>query len=288
MKRIHLSFGLLLSGLILLSSCLKNDPDNNSTIFWGHQQIPNINEYMPERLLYAFGNDSLNFGDTPPKIEGSFMTLAMQIDSIVSTPDSLWWNTKWTGYRFPYMDEYPYYFNFSDQHMGIAQTNFKVARIYAQLPAASYIEQSSSEDTYATIKRNPEHLDTLTIAPSYFKQEKYDVSVFNHVYIMGTAPKFTAYYYEIRKNDPSTDVNYNYLPLTAVIISGTMGTETITENDTTYTRPVISNVKFGYEVMTYYDYSGDLPTELSMGLKANPGNVVLFSCDKLYVGQYEP
>ena len=64
---------VFLSGLALLSSCMKNNPASNSTVYYGYQQIPNINEYMPQRLLNAFGPQHLYFGDEPPKIEGKFL-----------------------------------------------------------------------------------------------------------------------------------------------------------------------------------------------------------------------
>ena len=59
---------LLFSGLLFFSSCLKNDPSNhNTTLFYGHQDIPNINYYMPQALLDALSEkDSLFFGENPP------------------------------------------------------------------------------------------------------------------------------------------------------------------------------------------------------------------------------
>ena len=60
----------LSSGLLLFSSCLKNDPKNsNTTLFYGHQEIPNINYYMPRPLLETLNNlNSLHFGENPPKM----------------------------------------------------------------------------------------------------------------------------------------------------------------------------------------------------------------------------
>ena len=54
--------------MTLLTSCLKDDPKNNDTVYYGYQQIPNINEFMPQRLLQAFGDQYLYYGDEPPKI----------------------------------------------------------------------------------------------------------------------------------------------------------------------------------------------------------------------------
>ena len=54
----------------MLNSCLKDDPANNETIFYAYQQIPNINDYMPQSLLLAMGENNLYYGDEPPRIEG--------------------------------------------------------------------------------------------------------------------------------------------------------------------------------------------------------------------------
>ena len=74
MKRHLLHTVLFLAGMVMFTSCLKDDPKNNATVYYGYQQIPNINEFMPQRLLEAFGNEYLNYGDEPPKIEGSIQS----------------------------------------------------------------------------------------------------------------------------------------------------------------------------------------------------------------------
>lgn len=60
---------LLSSGLLFFSSCLKDDPNNpNTTLFYGHQDIPSINYYMPQDLLEALGENRLFYGENPPKM----------------------------------------------------------------------------------------------------------------------------------------------------------------------------------------------------------------------------
>ena len=53
MKKHFFQFFLFLVGMTLFSSCMKDDPENNQTVYYGHQQIPNINEYKPQSLLRA-------------------------------------------------------------------------------------------------------------------------------------------------------------------------------------------------------------------------------------------
>ena len=279
-KHRHSIVFLLISGLLFCTSCLKKDgPD--TTIFYGHQQIPDINEYMPQRLLKAFGNANLHFGDNPPKIDTCFVSDAIQIDSVALTPDSLWLAQY---HDMPYILGFPQYFRFFDQHVGIAKINFYEPKENGYNPDLNYIEQSSTDNTYAVVNSDLNHFVDDTSAPIYFKNGSYKAKDFNYVYIMGTDPYFTAYYYEIR------DIITHYQPLCAVIISGKKATIPVIGQDGMVTQqPVIVDFKLGYEYMTYYHpISGDLLDDLQVGAQPYPGNMMILSCDTLHVGQYQP
>ena len=75
MKKHLIKVLLILCGTLALSSCLKDDPENNPTVYYAYQYIPNINEFMPQRLLFALGNEHLHFGDEPPKIENVYLSI---------------------------------------------------------------------------------------------------------------------------------------------------------------------------------------------------------------------
>ena len=103
---------LFLCGTILLGSCLKNDPKNNPTVYYAYQQIPNINEFMPQRLLFALGNEYLHYGDEPPKIEGVFVADNVWVSIVDTVPSSAWMQP--ANNAIPN----PQYFEFFDQHKG--------------------------------------------------------------------------------------------------------------------------------------------------------------------------
>lgn len=244
--------------MITFNSCLKEEPE--TTIFYGHQQIPNINTFMPLRLLEAFGDENLNFGDTPPSIEGNFLSKQRELFAFDTVPDSQWEPPIPT----PASD---IFFSFSEQHIGIARMAFTYT--------TDAVHHASSEDTFETMKRGLADFVRDTIAPSYFKQgTNYSASDFGHVYIMGEAPRFTAYYYEIHDT--------NEKPLYAVILSGRMATKQEIVTDTlgqaidTVTQSVIVDCKYGFEAMRYY---GTFPTDLNR--YHYPGDLAVYTCDTL-------
>lgn len=272
---------VFLSGLALLSSCLKNDPQNNATVYYGYQQIPNINDYMPQRLLNAFGPQHLYFGDEPPKIEGKFFADAFIYETNVKI-DTLWQPR--TG-----MLPVKAYFEFYDQHQGIAK--YRELRPYkAQNGALLYLENGCNDSTYLIVNANDRFTKFVedTIAPSYFKNGNPSAKDFQNIYIMGKDPYFTAYYYEVR------DISSKTLPLLAVIISGKMSEETVVEIDTvnntttTITRPVIEDFRIGSQSMYYYNKETILYAPLiTNGSLPLPGNAwILKSVGDLTYGEY--
>ena len=258
---------LFLCGLALFSSCMKDDPKNNATVYYGYQHIPNINEFMPQSLLFAMGNENLYFGDEPPKIEGAYVADSIWITDVILAPGS---NYKTTPTSLPAKQ----YFKFIDQHKGIAKLEFK----YPKGNPGEYtyfLERSDTDTTYRVVTENPEHFINDTIAPSYFQNGLYEKENFNTIYIMGNDPYFTAYFYEIR------DISSKAQPLNAVIISGMMSneysivTDTVNHTTDTIVIPVIKNLRWGIETMKYYKEGPSLDQILFYGYLPSKGDVVL-------------
>ena len=270
MKRHLLHTVLFLAGMALFTSCLKDDPKNNATVYYGYQQIPNINEFMPQRLLEAFGNEYLNYGDEPPKIEGSYEALALDLYKKV------------LGESSAYMIElgplsYKAYFKITEQHKGIAKLEFKAPHGDPEHPeyGGYFCEYSSNDTTYHLIKNNIGHFTNDTIAPVYFKNGFHRNEDFQTIYIMGTDPYFTAYFYEIRKISSGTQ------PLNAVIISGKMDKENIivfdslTQKNDTIVSPIIKDLRWGIETMKYYKEGPTLEQLLRFGYLPNSGDALI-------------
>lgn len=257
---------VFICGLALFSSCMKDDPKNNETVYYAYQQIPNINEFMPQTLLNAFSN-YLYYGDEPPKIEGSFVVDNIWITDAILSPGSPW--------MAPITSiPTPQYFEFYEQHKGIAKLNFK----YPKGTPSDYtyfVERSDPDSTYAVVTADPEFFINDTIAPSYFKNGNYKKEDFNTVYIMGHDPYFTVYYYEIR------DIKSKAQPLNAVIFSGRMDKEITVVNDTvnqvtdTVVKPVIKDLKWCIETMKYYKEGTSISQIISLGFLPSKGDAMI-------------
>lgn len=273
---------VFICGLTLFSSCMKNDPANNKTVYYGYQQIPNINEYMPQRLLEAFGQNHLYFGDEPPKIEGKYLVDGFYFESSVKI-DTLWQPR--TG-LLPVKE----YYHFYNQHKGIATYTLQRPYIDANTGHLQFLENSSNDSTVSIISTN-DRFDAFvndTIAPSYFKNENAKYMDFNNIYIMGNDPYFTAYFYELR------NISSNTQPLHAVIMSGKMAEEIVVRTDTvhnttdTIKMPVIQDFRIGYQTMYYYNKSSILYNALiNNGSLPLPGNVwIMKSVGDLHYGEF--
>ena len=269
-KRLILAI-LFLSGLLSLSSCLKNDPDENPTVYYAYQEIPNINEFMPLKLINAF-SDYLYYGDEPPKIEGVFIADAISITDVFRSPESMWMMT-------PTPMEGKQYFRIHDQHKGIAKIEFKYPKGNPG-EYTFYVERSDPDSTYQVVTANPEFfINDSTIAPVYFKDGNYQKENFNTVYIMGKDPYFTAYYYEIR------DIKSKADPLNAVIISGKVDKEISVVNDTvnhttdTIELPIIRDLKWCIETMKYYKEGTSISQIINAGFLPSKGDAMLLKND---------
>ena len=190
MKKIRQSIIILSLGLLFFSSCLKDDPNSsNTTLFYGHQNIPSINYYMPQALLdtlYKMDVEhGLNYGENPPK---------MLFDSC-------------------YNHDTTVVFTFFNQCFGMTSMSFK---------DNDTKESSNTDDTYSIMADNKRWENLClndTILPIFFDTSfngsvALDPEVLRHAYIMGKDPNFTLYYYEVRKDQ------HQYQPLNAAILSG--------------------------------------------------------------------
>lgn len=284
MKKHFLSTTIVLFSLMLLSSCLKDDPAHNETVYYGYQQIPNINEYMPQRLLEAFGDSHLYYGDEPPKIEGKYVINGFNCELNVII-DTLW--RPRTG-LLPVTD----YYDIFEQHKGIATYNFN-RPYYAdpQMTQLLFIENSSIDSTCQFIAHGDRFQQFLddSIAPSYFKNGNASRHDFENIYIMGNDPYFTAYFYEIRHISSKTE------PLLAVIISGKVAKEYTVETDTvnnvtdTISNTVLKDLRIGFQSMMYYNKENILyPSLIANGSLPLPGNVwILKSLQDVHHGEFQ-
>ena len=270
MKKHLIHIALFFASMALFTSCLKDNPADNETIYYAYQQIPNINEFMPWRLLEAFGDEYLHYGDQPPKIEGSYMANSLDLYKKV------------IGENSAYMIElgplaYTAYFKITEQHKGIAQLEFKAPHGDPEHPeyGGYFCEYSSNDTTFHYIKNDMGKFTNDTIAPIYFRNNYYTKEDFQTVYIMGNDPYFTIYFYEIRTISSKTQ------PLNAVIISGKIDEEIEIVNDTTnntidtITHPVIKDMRWGIETMKYYKEGPTLEQLLRFGYLPNSGDALV-------------
>ena len=277
MKKHLFQIILFLVGTALLSSCMKDDPENNETVFYGHQQIPNINEFMPRELLLVMDSlHCLHYGEEPPKLEGSFKASDLRLILVKKIPTSNWMlnPTSQLGIQFIKLFE---------QHFGISKMQFWNKKGTPENPPY-YVETSSTDSTIYYVNRNPEHFINDVLAPDYFKEKSFDENDFNTVYIIGKDSYFTIFYYEIRHIYMT-----NFQPLNAVIISGKLDKENVVVTDTishttdTVARPIIRDFVMGIETMKYYIGGTSLDMILQFGGLATPGDLLIIKNDGIVI-----
>lgn len=277
MKKHLFQIILFLVGTALLSSCMKDDPENNETVFYGHQQIPNINEFMPRELLLVMDSlHCLHYGEEPPKLEGSFKASDLRLILVKKIPTSNWMlnPTSQLGIQFIKLFE---------QHFGISKMQFWNKKGTPENPPY-YVETSSTDSTIYYVNRNPEHFINDVLAPDYFKEKSFDENDFNTVYIIGKDSYFTIFYYEIRHIYMT-----NFQPLNAVIISGKLDKENLVVTDTishttdTVARPIIRDFVMGIETMKYYIGGTSLDMILQFGGLATPGDLLIIKNDGIVI-----
>jgi hypothetical protein len=256
---------------------MKDDPENNETVFYGHQQIPNINEFMPRELLLVMDSlHCLHYGEEPPKLEGSFKASDLRLILVKKIPTSNWMlnPTSQLGIQFIKLFE---------QHFGISKMQFWNKKGTPENPPY-YVETSSTDSTIYYVNRNPEHFINDVLAPDYFKEKSFDENDFNTVYIIGKDSYFTIFYYEIRHIYMT-----NFQPLNAVIISGKLDKENVPVTDTishttdTVARPIIRDFVMGIETMKYYIGGTSLDMILQFGGLATPGDLLIIKNDGIVI-----
>lgn len=263
---------LFLCGTLLLGSCLKNDPEHNPTVYYAYQEIPNINEFMPQRLLYAFGNEHLHFGDEPPRIEGCYVADDVWVTYVEKVTSSHWLQP--ANNSIPN----PQYFKFYEQHKGIAKMKFQSPKGHVG-QYDYFLEQSSTDDTHSFMSTNTSWFVDDTISPIYFKEGKLESRDFNTVYIMGQDPYFTVFFYEIR------DIKSKGSPLNAVIFSGkideeiTVVSDTVSHTTDTIVKPVIKDLRWGIQTMKYGQESSSINQIINLGFLPTPGDLMMLRND---------
>lgn len=271
----------LFMGLSLLTSCMKNEPKTNSTIFYGHQQIPNINEFMPQSLLEAMGNENLYFGDEPPRLEGCYIADSIVATRIIRIPGSHWIQTEGPIQGIKQL-------KFQEQHFGIAKLKYDFFNYSPQVNAIIKIEASDTDSTFILMKEFVDQFKADSLSPIYFAED-FSTDVFNTVYIMGHDPYFTIFYYEIRT--PS-----QFRPLYANIISGKVDEEAIIETDTvngstdTIVRPIIKDLRWGIQTMKYFKggHILDLILNQEHQTPPKPGDILILKNAKdIHTGEYQ-
>lgn len=277
MKKHLFQIILFLVGTALLSSCMKDDPENNETVFYGHQQIPNINEFMPRELLLVMDSlHYLHYGEEPPKLEGNFKASDLRLIVVKKTPNSPWTMVPTSQLGKQYIKLY-------EQHFGISKMQFWNEKGTPEAPPY-YVETSSTDSTIFYVNRNPEHFINDVLTPDYFKEKSFDENDFNTVYIIGSDSYFTIFYYEIRHIYTT-----NFQPLNAVIISGKLDKENVVVTDTinhttdTVERPIIRDFVMGIETMKYYREGQSLDMILQYGALATPGDLMIIKNDGVAV-----
>lgn len=264
------------SGLLFFSSCLKDDPNgSNTTLFYGHQDIPNINYYMPRPLLKTLNDmDSLHFGENPPK---------MLFDSCYNNDTTI-------------------VFAFSNHCFGMTSLSFK-----EQFDDGTKVS-SNTDDTYKIMTENKRWEDFClndTLLPIFFDTAfngtaALDPEVLRHAYIMGNDPYFTLYYYEVRKEPQQLQ------PLNAVILSGKVvykpfPIDTIKPVHDRITRDSIPNDTINNDppvvndsIVIVYDSIPYCLTEIKMGVETlkntnpnaqtpQPGDINIQPLDTLFI-----
>lgn len=260
MKKHLIRIFVFLSGIALFNSCLKNDPENNSAVYYGYQQIPNINEYMPQSLLLAMGENNIHYGDEPPRIEGVYKADSIFKTKVICVPGSTWIHQTSdsmdiSGYRL---------FDIYEQHKGMAKL------VYLFDNFGTPVEKSWTDTTNAFIHNHLDQFLVDSITPVFFKTEQpfsLDI-VFNTIYIMGIDPYFTMYYYDLRR--PFVASIEDFECVYANIISGRIDSEIITDSAGTIVKPIIKDFTWGAEPIGYYKDLSKLEFWLNQPLAMYP------------------
>lgn len=274
MKARTLQKNMLFLGLLALASCLKDDPANNTSGFVGQQQIPNINNYIPQELLEQFGATNLFFGTNPP--------ILIDFDNMGFFTESMQGVNPQQSF-----ENQAFYFKFSNQHLGVAEMTFTKDSV-------GTVERWSTTKAYEILKDELKTFSEDSLAPAFFKNGFNDAEVFRHAYIMGRDPYFTAFYYEVLKEMQPNHPQVNLKPMNAVVMSGKLCLDTLFVKDTVISQTgdtiyktdttIIHNIKdftWGVERMKYFCKEEEIETALENGETLRPGTIHIMKCDIL-------
>ena len=260
-------FSITLLSLVLvcgMTSCLKDDI--NSTIIYSSQVIPDINTYMPPRLIQLMGKDSLiHYGDEPPRFSGLY-TIKDIISKDWAEADSIP-----PGNYGHIMSNHNivgnYDFTFYDQVKGILQNKYSCIKSLTNptdttIILAQYETKSNIDTAYYFLKDNLTPIKSCPDYPVFFSKEGFDPKLLQHAYIIGNQNEFTIFYYDVpiyEYDDQWIAFGFKQnknLIVMANIISGELTEITPNDNDTTSNnagapqkRYRIDNFYWGVEAM---------------------------------------
>lgn len=197
---------------VLFNSCLKeeylkdengeyvtdplgNKVPNDSTIIYITQEIPNINEFMPDTLLYHMNRmGALHFGTEPPRIEGQFLADSIFAAKTIFIPGSPYHSIV-EGSRI--LGDY--HFKLYDQIWSVLKCDF--TRPYVLTPTAYYNECATDDSTHNSLNDHLDIFKALEKTPPYFKTDDFDANEFGNTYLIGTSPYFTIFFYQVLRNE---------------------------------------------------------------------------------------
>ena len=187
-----------------MTSCLKDDV--SSTIIYSSQAIPDINTYMPSRLIKLMNdNGLLYYGDEPPRFSGlyhidSILELKVDTNYLAQVPGNCG-HIFFEGKRMGAYD-----FTFYDQIRGILSSKYSTRYNIPELQAGFEI-RSTIDTTYHYLKSSLAPITSCPDCPSYFANGDVNPKVFKNAYIIGDESHFTIFYYDI----PIYLYDYNWL-----------------------------------------------------------------------------
>ena len=270
MKR-HLKLSLIILALTgCFTSCLK---DEQTTVLYSSQEIPDINYFMPTTLLNLMGNSCLHFGDEPPRLSGCYYADSLFIEHAVFIDTTLDHHSINLG-----LQPYQAYFNFYDQHKGIIKCDYTSPR---KQYGFDIVEYSREDSTHLRIKENDTPLTESPYKPTYFNEPQLKLEDFNRAYIMGEGDNFTLYYYEMLINHTPSGTPFttsNFYPIVANIISGRIDTRNVIQYDSlhmptdTVREQIIKDFYWGKEVLGYFSNGTSLQQMIDAGYQPTIGD----------------
>lgn len=269
--------GLIFSGLF--SSCIKEDflkdengdyvtdslghkvPDGSSIIYLT-QEIPDINLFIPDILLKNMDQiGALHFGTEPPRIDGMFVADSLTPYKIMFTPGSPYHNIEegkpiGSGYSL----------TFSNQLWSVMKLRY--SRLCQITDDIFYYECSTDDSTHQIIENHLEMFKADSVTPPYFKADNFNVEEFQNTYLIGDAPYFTIFFYQVVRNEITTQLPFepkDFHPILANVISGKYNKY---EDGT----PYITEFYWGRQCIGYINTGNALNMAINQGIQPSFGD----------------